>query len=129
MKKAFWILGLSSALLVSACSDLGDKHYATTSDGTPAARAAADDDADDADDEKIALDRVPGSVMQAALAAVPGLVIQAAEKEVKAGVTVYNLEGRVGSDEYDVEVTADGKVREIEKNDEDGDEGDDGDDD
>lgn len=124
MKNAAWMLALFPALLVIGCSDLGDKHFATASGGEPAALAADDVDADDGDDEAIALDLVPESVKRAALAAVPGLVLQAAEKELEGSITVYSLAGRVGNEEYEVEVSADGRVREIEK----GEESDDGDD-
>lgn len=128
MKNGFWMLGLCASLFAIGCSDLGDKHFARASDGKPSALAEDDDGDDDGDDEDIALDLVPASVKQAAVAAVPGLVLQEAEKEIDGGITVYCLEGRVGSDEYEVEVSADGKVREIDKHDGDDKDDDDGDD-
>ncbi len=78
-------------------------------------------------DEKVALDAVPQQVKDAALAAVPGLVLEKAEREVEKGVLVYDLEGKAGGIRYEVEVTAAGKVTEIEKGDEDDDDDDDDD--
>jgi hypothetical protein len=66
-------------------------------------------------DEKVALDAVPQNVKDAAVSAVPGLVLSAAEKEIEKGVLVYSLAGKAAGIAYEVEVTADGKVTEIEK--------------
>jgi hypothetical protein len=79
-------------------------------------------------DEKISLDAVPRHVKDAALAAVPGLVLERAEREVEKGVVIYDLEGKASGVRYEVEVTAAGKVTEIEKEDDES-EGDDRDDD
>jgi hypothetical protein len=76
--------------------------------------AAAKEDAD----EKVALDAVPQNVKDAAVAAVPGLVLESAEREVEKGIVVYDLEGKAAGLRYEVEVTAAGKVQEIEKGDE-----------
>jgi hypothetical protein len=94
-----------------------------------AATATARHDVNVAGDgeEEIPLDKVPAAVKDAAIAAVPGLKLVEAEKEIENGTVVYNLEGTVNGVEYEIEVTADGKVTEIEK--EDGDDADDDDDD
>jgi hypothetical protein len=81
----------------------------------------------DDDEEEISLDKVPDAVKNAAIAAVPGLKLDEAEKETENGTVVYNLEGTANGVHYEVEVTADGKVTEIEKDD--GDDADDDDDD
>jgi hypothetical protein len=54
-------------------------------------------------------------VKDAAVSAVPGLILSAAEKEIEKGVLVYSLAGKAAGVAYEVEVTADGKVTEIEK--------------
>jgi Peptidase propeptide and YPEB domain len=91
----------------------------------PDAAVAADEDDDDGDEQEIDVDQVPAAARDAALAALPGFVIEEAEREVEDGVTLYSLEGTVGGDEYEVEVTAGGKVREIEPADDEDDDGED----
>lgn len=59
---------------------------------------------------KVDLKDVPENVKKAATDAVKGLVLTEAEKETKDGKDVYELEGKVGDKEYEVEVDADGKV-------------------
>lgn len=72
-------------------------------------------------DEAVPPGQVPEVVMKAALAAVPGFTLKSAEKEIENGTTVYSLEGTAGGKECDIEVTADGKVTEVERDgDEDG---------
>ena len=69
----------------------------------------------DRDDEQdIDLKDVPEAAMAAAQQAVQGIEFTSAETEVEKGVTVYSLEGVAGGQEYEVEVTAEGKVLEIE---------------
>jgi putative hemolysin len=65
------------------------------------------------------LDEVPQAARDAALAAVPGLVLEEAETEVANGATVYCLEGKADGKEYEIEVTADGRVLEVESEDDD----------
>jgi hypothetical protein len=75
---------------------------------------------------EIAVDQVPAAVLAAAQKKVPGLVVEVACKEVEGGVLVYCLEGEAGGKDWEVDVTADGKVLEAEElEDEDGDEDDD----
>lgn len=90
--------------------------------------AAGEDFDDDGDDEEveIPLSEVPQAAIDAAKAAVPGIVFEEAEREIEDGVTVYCLEGEAGGVEYEVEVTADGTVNEVETEaDDDGEEDDD----
>jgi hypothetical protein len=76
-------------------------------------------------DEAIALADVPAHVKQAALDAVPGLVLTEAEREIEKGVTIYSLTGTVNGQRHEVEVTADGQVKEIESQADDDDDDDD----
>ncbi len=68
---------------------------------------------------KVPLDKVPEVVKEAARKAVPGIVLTAAYKEVERGKTVYELKGKVGDKKYEIEVTPQGKVLEVEKDDDD----------
>jgi len=77
-------------------------------------------------DEAIALADVPAHVKQAALNAVPGLVLTEAEREIEKGVTIYSLTGTVNGQRHEVEVTADGQVKEIESQADDDDDDDEG---
>jgi uncharacterized membrane protein YkoI len=88
-----------------------------------------DDDDDDDEEEEIPLSNVPEAVMKAASAAVQGIVFEEAERELEDGQTVYCLEGEADGVEYEVEVTADGEVLEVETDDADDDDDDDDDDD
>jgi hypothetical protein len=66
-------------------------------------------------DEKIPLADVPAVVKDAAVKAVDGLTLTKAEKEVKNGAVVYELEGTASGKEYEVKVSADGKVLKAEE--------------
>ena len=68
-------------------------------------------------DKEIPLSDVPDVVMQAAMAAVEGIKFKEAEVEEEDGQTVYELEGKANGIEYEVEVSADGKVLEVEEDD------------
>jgi hypothetical protein len=70
-----------------------------------------------AEEQSIALSDVPSAAIAAAEAAVPGLRISAAEVEDEHGQTVYELEGSANGVEYEVEVTVDGRVLEVESDD------------
>lgn len=74
-------------------------------------------------EEKVPLDQVPAAVKDAATKAVAGLTLTEAEVEVEDGVTVYELDGTADGKEYEVKVTADGKVLKAEQEDEDEDGG------
>ena len=71
------------------------------------------------DDEKVPLSDVPAKVLEAAHSAVPGGEVTAVEKEVEDGVVIYEVEKVVDGIEYEIEVAADGTVKEIEKEDDD----------
>ena len=118
MKRTLIPLGPLLGLICAGCSDVG---------------AAEGTDADDAQESgpaatllqeygEIPLDRVPQAAKDAALAAVAGLVLETAELE---GEGVFCLHGTADGEFYEVEVTADGDVGEIERGD--GDKGNDGD--
>jgi uncharacterized membrane protein YkoI len=69
----------------------------------------------DNDDEKIPISDVPAKVLEAANSAVPGGEVTGAEKEVENGVLIYDVVKVVDGVEYEIEVTAEGVVNEIEK--------------
>jgi hypothetical protein len=77
------------------------------------------------DENQIPLSQVPAEAVQAAQRAVPGITLTEAEVEEEDGCTVYELEGTADAIEYEIEVTADGKVLEVEQEDEDDEEDDD----
>jgi len=72
--------------------------------------AAASDD-----DEKVPLSDVPAKVLQAADKAVSGGDIKEVEKEVENGVAIYDVKKVVDDVSYEIEVTADGVVKKIER--------------
>ncbi len=77
-------------------------------------------------EEEIALDKVPKVVLDAAAKRLPGFTAKEAERETEDGVVVYELEG-VASDgkEYEIEISAAGKVLEVEVEEKDDDDDDD----
>ena len=78
----------------------------------------------------VPLSKVPAVVLSAAQKEVPGIVLARAEREVEGGVVVYDLEGKTADGtEYEIEVTAAGKVLEVEEEDDDDDDDEDDDDD
>jgi hypothetical protein len=66
-------------------------------------------------DEKVALDQAPAAVLKAAQDAVKGITLTEAERETKGAAVVYELKGNVGDKEYEVQVSADGKVLKVEE--------------
>ena len=116
----FLKMALVSTLAAAGCE--GHSNATTTSLAAATAHGS---------EEKIPLDAVPKPVIDAAMAAVPGLVIGEVERELENGVVVYDLEGMAGGVRVEVEVTAEGKVLEVERGEEDEDdkEGEDDDDD
>ena len=81
------------------------------------------------DDKEIPLSQVPKEALAAAQRAVRGISLTEAEVEEEDGCTVYELEGTANGIEYEIEVTADGKVLEVEREDDEDDDDDDDDDD
>lgn len=118
------LTALVIVLSVLGCAQTGSKKGDASMSGGNRAVAA-----NPGDEETVALDQVPESVRKAAEAAVPGFAIKSAEKEVENGTTLYCLEGTAGGKPCEVEVTADGKVLEIEDQDDDDDDGEDDDED
>ena len=76
------------------------------------------------DEKEIALSQVPREAVAAAQRAVEGITLTEAEVEEEDGRTVYVLEGMANGTEYEIEVTADGKVLEVEQEAEDDDDND-----
>ena len=123
---------LLAALLLPGAALIGCAHHDRSAQATTArqdwnaslnvdARAEDDEDGDDDNEVEIPLSEVPEHVKAAALAAVPGIILEEAERETEDGRVVYGLEGEVDGREYEVEVSADGTVLEIEADDEDDD--------
>jgi hypothetical protein len=76
---------------------------------------------DDGEEVDVPLSEVPAEVMEAANESVPGGEVTGAEKEVEDGVLLYEIEKIVDGVEYEIEVTADGAVMEIETEEDDDD--------
>lgn len=125
MTNHFWRHGAYVTLLLAGCAQSPPHGARTTSVGdtkSPHATANAhdlDDEEDEDGDESakgvdVPLASVPDAVKAAAVGAVPGLVLTSAEKETEDGAVVYTLEGEVNGVEYEVEVSADGQVKEVE---------------
>lgn len=66
-------------------------------------------------EEAIDLADVPSIVLEAAQAAAPGVVFTEAEIEVEGENTVYELKGEHEGETWEVEVTPQGKVLEVEQ--------------
>jgi hypothetical protein len=64
---------------------------------------------------KIALDKVPAKILDAARKAVPGIQLACAAKETEKGQTVYELVGTHQGRTYEIEIDAGGKVLEVER--------------
>ncbi|MHC4598761.1 MAG: PepSY domain-containing protein [Planctomycetota bacterium] len=83
------------------------------------------------DEEEVALTEVPDKALEAAKEAVPGIQLTEAEVEETSGGMVFEVEGTLDGVEYEIRISADGKVLGVEKegeeDDEDEDEGEDGD--
>jgi len=126
MTKALWLLAVPPVgLALCACAAASSPAPQAGADGSaPAPKAAALAEAAESE-EDVALDSVPEAVRSAAQGAVSGISLSGAEREVEKGATVYTLRGTANGKHYEVEVSAAGKVLEVEDgDDEDGDEGD-----
>ena len=121
MKKMLTSLALLTGIVLAGCRNTVDEESTAqvVADGTMPPAAVAPQADDDDTEELIRIDQIPAAVKRAATAAVPGLVIHEAEKEVEDGFLLYCLEGTANGKEYEVEVTAEGKVVEIEEEDDD----------
>ncbi|MBC8230704.1 PepSY domain-containing protein [bacterium] len=68
---------------------------------------------------KVALSQVPTKVLEAANKAVPGGEVKDVETEVEDGELIYEVKKVVDGVKYEIEVTADGAVKEVEEDDDD----------
>ena len=66
------------------------------------------------DSNDMPISALPEQVVQAARTAVPGIALIDADKEVHDGQTVYEIDGELDGEEYEIEVSADGTVLELE---------------
>ncbi|MEE9466046.1 MAG: PepSY domain-containing protein [Candidatus Neomarinimicrobiota bacterium] len=70
-------------------------------------------------EEEIPLSEVPKEIIAAAQEAVPGIELTEAEVEKTRKGLVYELDGTVDGKEYEIVISADGEVLEIESEDDD----------
>ncbi len=70
-------------------------------------------------EKEIPLSEVPAAAVKAAQGEVEGINLTEAEVEEEDGETVYILDGTAAGKEYEIEVTAEGKVLEVEEETED----------
>ncbi len=68
-------------------------------------------------DQKVALSDVPQAALEAAKTEVPGIVLTEATMEEEDGQRVYEVMGMADGKKYEIEVTAEGKVLEVETGD------------
>ena len=66
-------------------------------------------------EKEVPLSEVPQEALKAAQGAVDGVTITEAEMEKEDGETVYVFEGEANGKEYEIEVTPEGKVLEVEE--------------
>jgi hypothetical protein len=66
-------------------------------------------------EKEVPLSDVPAKALEAAQGAVDGINITEAEMEKEDGRTVYVFEGDANGKEYEIEVTPEGKVNEVEE--------------
>lgn len=67
------------------------------------------------DEREIPLSEVPAEALRAARGAVDGITLTEAEVEAEDGQTLYIVDGTADGVEYEIEVSADGKVLEVEQ--------------
>jgi uncharacterized membrane protein YkoI len=79
--------------------------------------ACASNDSDDDMEVALTLADVPEVVTAAAEAAVPGIELTEAELELEDGREVYELNGMKDGVEYEIDVTPEGVVVEVEQDD------------
>ena len=70
---------------------------------------------DDDDKDDIALTEVPANIVTIVQDTLPGISLKSAEKEMKDGVVIYELEGSlINGNEYEIEISETGTVIKIE---------------
>ena len=127
MRKLTMVLGVSIGLVATAGCGPTVRGESLDAD---VPTAAASDAADwDGSEQVIPLKRVPVNVLAAAQGAVDGIMLSRAERERERSGIVYDIVGMVNGHAYEIEVTADGHVLEIEDDDDDDDDDDSDDDD
>ena len=119
MTRDLWLLAvLVAGLSLPGCRGTTDPGPALYAEHDETTGAAGDDDDDhDADEHEIALADVPANVLAAARAALPGATLVEAGVEAEDGVTVYVLDAVRDGVEYEIAVSADGRVLEVEQDD------------
>ena len=68
-----------------------------------------------ADEEKVALDKLPATVKAAIKARFPGAEMKGAAKESEEGETIFEVALTYKGDKYDVAVEPDGEIEEVER--------------
>ena len=126
MRKLTMVLGVSIGLVATAGCGPTVRGESLDADVPTAAIDAADWDGSE---QVIPLEQVPVNVLAAAQGAVDGIMLSRAERERERSGIVYDIVGMVNGHAYEIEVTADGHVLEIEDEDDDDDDDDDPDDD
>ena len=125
MDRTHWLLTLLFASLIAAGCASGEQADGRDHHGSAdAVSGHHDDDADDAggddgeeDERPIPVSDVPANVLAAAQKALPGVAFTEAEVETENGATVYCLSGAKDGAAWEVEVAADGRVLEVEQED------------
>lgn len=73
---------------------------------------------DDDDKDDIALTEVPANIVTIVQNTLPGISLKSAEKEMKDGVVIYELEGSlINGNEYEIKISEAGTIIEIELDD------------
>ena len=69
----------------------------------------------DKKDTDIPLSEVPSNIISIAQNTLPGIALDEAEKHVKKGVIIYELEGKlISGEEYEIEITESGTIIKVE---------------
>jgi len=71
------------------------------------------------EEKEVPLDDVPESIINVALDTLPEFVITEAEIETTADGIIYELEGLLNGVKYEIEISSEGTILEIEKDDDD----------
>lgn len=115
MLKTLSLLALAPlGFALCACAAASSTDSKNGADGAAAAPRGAVHAESGESEETVALDSVPADVRSAASGAVAGIVFCKAERETENGATVYTLCGTANGKTYEVEVSAAGKVLEVE---------------
>ena len=67
------------------------------------------------EETKLELENVPEAVIKTAKMEVPGIQLLEAEMETEDGVVIYELDGEKDDYEYEMEISEDGKLLELQK--------------